>query len=473
MRRFFLSLLLISLITFPAVAQENRDPIELEHEGAIRFSWLGEGDRIQTSGDNTLYVWNSASGDLIYKVEFEASIGQVSYNPDESVALVIVDQDIAFINLEDGSEISRINYGDTVYLAHFDEDGTKVMATGADGKIHTWDIDSGEELLEITPNSGDRVMSRIFWTNDYQSIWAAFNAFSSCESNCDGILIVYDANSGDEQLRLEHDDRIDNIRWTTDGSRVATWATDGNISIWDSATGDLLATFEHDLMLEGVVWSHDGTRLLTWENAERDCEVRCRFIAHIWDVETGEALADWQHGFAIESGEWSDDDSFIITATLPGIIVSCYPNKCLEIRITDSSDGSVVQQRSYEQWGRIELNQAETNVLVGVGNPPSIHIMNVETGRSRRILEHDGDWFWWTLWSSRERFIAAVSFDGTVYVLDANSYDIEMTSKVDVNRVSLVSWSPDDTKLVFISQPEYDCERNCKSVIYVWDFPVE
>ncbi|HEY2249951.1 MAG TPA: WD40 repeat domain-containing protein, partial [Planctomycetaceae bacterium] len=73
-----------------------------------------------------------------------------------------------------------------------------------------------------------------------------------------------------------------------DGKLVATAGTAGAVYVWDAARGALLQTLAHNAQVRGIRFSPQGTRLATaaWDNSLTGGTVR------VWDVITGQEVAE-------------------------------------------------------------------------------------------------------------------------------------------------------------------------------------
>ena len=63
--------------------------------------------------------------------------------------------------------------------------------------------------------------------------------------------------------RLDHDGPVNAVAFSPDGTRVATGSADAAARVFDAATGAELARLDHDGAVNAVAFSPDGTRVAT------------------------------------------------------------------------------------------------------------------------------------------------------------------------------------------------------------------
>jgi WD40 repeat protein len=79
---------------------------------------------------------------------------------------------------------------------------------------------------------------------------------------------VFDAATAAELIQADHEDAVNVVVFSRDGSRIATASSSylklkGLARIFDAATGEELTRLNHDGKLTSVVFSPDGTRIAT------------------------------------------------------------------------------------------------------------------------------------------------------------------------------------------------------------------
>lgn len=191
-----------------------------------------------------------------------------------------------------------------------------------------------------------------------------------------------------------HEQDVNAVAWSPDGTRLATASDDGTVRIWDAqgAAAPVVLTDLHGDRLHAVAWSPDGRRLA---GGSRDGTVT------VWDAGTRAALGVLTgHDDSIGALAWSPDGDRLATA---------------------SSD------RTVRIW------DAETHAAA-----------TVLTGHEQPVRD--------LAWSPGRRQLASASDDGTVRVwsLTPGGPTTELTGHQA--GVSAVSWSGDGRRLASVSE---------------------
>ncbi|MGJ5692967.1 NACHT and WD repeat domain-containing protein [Streptomyces pratensis] len=191
-----------------------------------------------------------------------------------------------------------------------------------------------------------------------------------------------------------HEQDVNAVTWSPDGSRLATASDDGTVRIWDAreAGNPVVLTRRHGDGVYAVAWSPDGKRLA---GGSRNRSVT------IWDAETWAEMGVLiGHDDSVGALAWSPDGDRLATA---------------------SSD------RTVRIWDA--ETHAELTVLTGHEQP-----------------------VWDLAWSPGRGQLASASDDGTVRVwsLTPGGPNTELTGHQA--SVSAVAWSPDGCCLASVSE---------------------
>lgn len=162
----------------------------------------------------------------------------VSFSPNGKI--LATSRDVGRIDLWDvdrGKKLHTLafdSFGQSRLLA-FSPDGTKLAITGrdnwgGDSTIRIWDVARGKEL--ITNLGHGAPISSVAIAPDGKTIATAGK---------DGIVHLWEANSGKHQMRLEaYRGRSTYVSYSNDGQRLiwyCGYGGDGTLRVWDSKTG--------------------------------------------------------------------------------------------------------------------------------------------------------------------------------------------------------------------------------------------
>ncbi len=243
------------------------------------------------------------------------------FSPDnDMLAVGSADGIIRIYDPNTGAELSSLEGHDAEIIdVKWDSAGTRLLTVSFDGTARLWSVSTGEELQvfgplgapaligSLSPDGGRVAISTVgrvlVWEVGSGSELLSIDlppplgpvgvAFDPVAGDLLAVavegpgelgagVIIFDSHSGEEQLRIPADDGVCELRWSPEGSRLATASSDTTGRVWDVATGDLLASFEdHHSFLCTVDFSPDGTQVVTGGDDG---------TARIWDAATGRQL---------------------------------------------------------------------------------------------------------------------------------------------------------------------------------------
>lgn len=287
-----------------------------------------------------------------------------------------------------------------VFSAAYSPDGKQLATIGDDGTTILWDANSGDELLRLPGSTRPNDLfteQRIAYSPDGKLL-------AACDSDQ---LKIYDPVSGELLMRLSsHEGDVISVAFSVDGKYLATGSVDTSVRIWNANSGDILFVLEgHSAEVGGLAFSPDGK--LLFSSSEDGTLI-------IWDMATGEMLRNLPE-FTIYKVIFSPDGKRVAAATINGLQVWNYISDVAELVTFDESqavltipDGSA---------GIFSPDGKELAALsFGVSSANAITLRDAATGQELLTLTGHTDWIGGLAFSPDGKRLASTSLDGTVRI---------------------------------------------------------
>jgi WD40 repeat protein/DNA-binding SARP family transcriptional activator/energy-coupling factor transporter ATP-binding protein EcfA2 len=225
------------------------------------------------------------------------------------------------------------------------------------------------------------------------------------------------------------------VAWGPDGTQFASAEPDGAVVIHDAATGEPVQTIAgHDEPVNGITFSPDGSLLgTTGEDG----------FVKLWDLEPGDEL----HVLESPAGRDALAPSFSPDGTL---FAASWWNEDL-VPILDLATGRVVREltglRSCCSRSTAFDPSGTRMALALIDN--TVVVVDVRSGQ--QVLDLDVTGAWDAAWSPDGTSIAVAS-DGSARIFDARTGQERFALVGHRDRVNDLDWSPDSTRLVTASE---------------------
>jgi WD40 repeat protein len=251
-----------------------------------------------------------------------------------------------------------------------------------------------------------------------------------------------------ELVRLRHEQDVSGVVFSPDGSQLATrispplFGSRQPVMLWDTATGRERARLPHRHIVTTVSFVRDGTRIATVSEEK---------TARLWDVATGQEVAQLRHGTSIGKARFSPDGTRML-------LLGDFE---LKASLWDLTTGREI--------GRLRHGR---NILAVAFSPDSTRLVSFDAGKITRlwITATGREQPWgartrlWDAASGREQpwtelmtqWTAAFSPDGTRLATGSSDQMVrlwepgsgeEMARLQHDNTITLVTFSPDGTRL--------------------------
>lgn len=192
------------------------------------------------AGEHPVVVLRSGDGGQLAMLRgLQDEVGSMSFAPDGKHLLATdtsfgSDHGFRVWPVADGSDATAVVKDENISAATFTEGGAAVLTADENGKVRTWQSETGVQISEWDPPSDFGSAStlgpggRVFVTPMLVSGDAP-------------TLRVVEASTGHEQsVATPDNEAIDHVIFAADGSRFAGYSESGRILVWQTADGKLV-----------------------------------------------------------------------------------------------------------------------------------------------------------------------------------------------------------------------------------------
>ncbi len=271
-----------------------------------------DGSRVAAGGDGTnVTIWQAGEPFGAYRLsEHHADVNAVAFSENDRMVATGAgnwatggDSRVILWDRESHRAIRYLEgHHGPVYTVAFHPNGEWIASSGADHRIITWDISSGELLREFSAEPHRNGVRAIAY--DPSGARLVSGGWDG-DDDMPSVAVVWDTDSGTPlQTLKQHGGVIDIVAWSPDGSLVASGCRDGNTRVWDPNTGALV----HELVADdgwafGLAFDPSRPRIATAHSSG---------AIHVWDLTSGERI-DTLVGHSIRANKvtYSPDGSRI------------------------------------------------------------------------------------------------------------------------------------------------------------------
>ncbi len=387
-------------------AATGREVARFEHEGpvlAVAFSpdgkWVVSG-----SGDNTAVVWEAATGREVAWFKHRHEVAAVAFSPDGKWVVSRSSDGAVVWEAATGREVARFEHKKWVTAVAFSPDGKWVVSGGCEerkegwctkGAAVVWEAATGREVARFV--HGDDVNAVAFSPDGKWVVSEGCEEWNKDEGRCTkGTAVVWEAATGREVARFEHEGPVLAVDFSPDGKWVVSGLGDGTAVVWEAATGREVARFEHEGPVLAVAFSPDGQWVVS---GSRDR------TAVVWEATTGREVARFVHVDDVNAVAFSPDGKWVVSGSGDGTAV-----------VWEAATGREVA------WFRHEVAAVafspDGKWVVSRSSGGTAVVWEAATGRQTARFGHFGhkDAVWAVAFSPDGRWVVSGSDDGTVAV---------------------------------------------------------
>ena len=225
--------------------------------GAVESAEFSSDGRHIVSGgkyDNSLVVWRTIDGTVVWRRELDDEIERAGFSRDgEFVVSAGEDESLRLWRAADGEPVTSIPLDAAVDGMAFSPDGAILITGKEGGRVQAWSFP--DMRLERSVQL-DGTINSVAFTRDGSLIALAGHPHH---------VWVLDAADLSVVRRFEGvpDAAAISVRIADDKGLVAAGQVGGHVSVWDLESGGLVSRFNHTgHKVEAVSWTPDGNYLL-------------------------------------------------------------------------------------------------------------------------------------------------------------------------------------------------------------------
>ena len=250
---------------------------------ALRFSPDGSSVAVGST-DRTVQLWNLGPGEPTRRT-FAGHTGPVTWLSFDADGGTLVSQSIEDRTLrrwESRAEPWNADLdgeGGHIQSACYSADGATLALAGTNPGVQLWDAARG------------RLIRTLGTSSPAQSVSISAPGLIAAGLR-DGSVVLWDLASGNARGTLrEHQNSVNSVAFSPDGTRLASTGQDGTLRVWDPTTGRCLAeSADAREPLSRVCFSADGRWIAAGGKKSNDLSPpgsdRANLV-HVWDADSG------------------------------------------------------------------------------------------------------------------------------------------------------------------------------------------
>lgn len=361
----------------------------------------------------------------------DSPVNAIAFSPDGSqVATASNDRTAQIWNASTGESEMTLRHQRPVRLVRFSpgEDGSeaKWLATASGDQARIWSVETGKPVLTLT-------LAR----TEANAIRFSPDGTQVATVRDNGKVSVWAIATGQKILSIKYGTSVRALTFSPDGTQLAIAAA-AEAKVFDITAGETVATLPHGALVTDVSFSPDGQQLATASYDE---------TARVWQVSTGQALAKLSHEDVVKTVAFNSQGTHLLTTSFnEAAQVWSLDTETVSDTLTHSS---LVNAASFSPDGQRVATASEDETA---------RIWKVTPTPSARLLDHE-DVVRGVSFTSDGKWVVTGSNDGTVKVWNAANGEISHTLE-HPRSVRVLRVSPDGTRILTAS---------VDNVARVWD----
>jgi WD40 repeat protein/serine/threonine protein kinase len=185
------------------------------------------GNQALSTGGDSVYLWDSATGDVILSFEENdsgANVNYAAFSPDETlIATASADGMVRLWDAASGELLQTFaGHSSAVTGVAFSPDGAWVLSSSTDSTLRLWDVATGETIREFVGHN-HQVFSPVFSADGRLVL----------STSADLSIRLWDVHTGEEVRRMDgHTNWVLSARFSPNGEFILSGAEDNTLRQW-------------------------------------------------------------------------------------------------------------------------------------------------------------------------------------------------------------------------------------------------
>jgi WD40 repeat protein len=406
-----------------ALAVEQGNPVlgALLATHVLRQGYNPQADAALVKAMGAWLSWQRAPGT-------QSNIGRGMLSPDDAtLAFPEAGNGVGIFDMASGRPLRKLAAGWCFDVA-YSPDGLRIAAGNNVGVVLVWEAATGAELLRI---QHPKTVSAVLFMPDGERL------MSGCE---DGIIRAWDAHSGAELGQLAgHGGQVNSLALSPDGGEMLSAGADGVVIAWDMATfAQLRQLRSYASEVNNARFSPDG-RLVVAACSDRTVQICEAATGRLIRLFTG-------HADQVVTAAFSPDGALVVSASLDGTFRLWSVVSGHQLRI------------GYGHMCSDAFFTADAAAIVALDSEESRIVRAADAWEPRFLIGHTRG-VWDPIFSPDGRLVVTASLDGSARIWDVQSGQ-ELKRFLHPDRVTFAAPSPDWSRLL---------TTGTEGIVLLWD----